>query len=137
RASLQPIFDAVARAVAGYRLRPQAKSRLKSSSAPERTRADHKIAKAPPASSFARKGNRPGRRPKPVVEFPDPLETTWDEPDSFGAALRLHAARHGETIYHLYNAVVRPENGVNRSTLISWGRGTKAPRTAISLELLK
>jgi len=33
--------------------------------------------------------------------------------------------------------VVRPKDGVNRSTLISWGRGTKAPRAAISLEILK
>lgn len=137
RASLQPIFDAVARAVAEYRLCPQAKSRPKSSSAPERARANRKVAKAPPGSSSARKGKRPGRRPKPVVEFPHPLETAWEEPGSFGAALRLHAARHGETIYHLYNAVVRPEDGVNRSTLISWGRGTKAPRTTISLEILK
>lgn len=137
RASLQPIFDAVARAVAEYRLRPQAKSRPKSASAPERARTNRKVAKAPPASPCASKGSRPGRRPKPVVEFPDPLERTWEEPDSFGAALRLHAARHGETIYHLYNAVVRPEDGVNRSTLISWGRGTKTPRSAISLDILK
>lgn len=28
--------------------------------------------------------------------------------DSFGTVLRLHAARHGETIYHLYNALDRP-----------------------------
>lgn len=76
RASLQPIFDAVARAVAEYRLRPQAKSRLKAASAPERALASRKVAKAPPASSSVRKGKQPGRRPKPVVEFPDPLETT-------------------------------------------------------------
>lgn len=28
------------------------------------------------------------------------------------------------------------EDGVNRSTLISWGRGKKVPRAAISLEIL-
>lgn len=55
---------------------------------------------------------------------------------TFGEALQLHARRHGETIYHLYNAVVRPEDGVNRSTLTSWGRGKKVPRAAISLEIL-
>jgi len=76
RASLQPIFDAVARAVAEYRLRPQAKSRPKSASAPERARTSRKVAKAPSASSSARNGKRPARRPKPVVEFPYPLETT-------------------------------------------------------------
>lgn len=106
RASLQPIFDAVARTVAEHRLRPQAKSRPKSSSAPGRAQTSRKVAKAPPASSSARKSKRPGRRPKPVVEFPDPLETTWEEPGSLGAALRLHAVRHGETIYHLCDAVM-------------------------------
>lgn len=80
---------------------------------------------------------RPDRRPREVVEFPEPLEATWEEPRSFGAALRLHAARHGESIYHLYNAVVRPEDGVDRSTLFNWGRGRKAPRSATSLEILK
>ncbi len=45
------------------------------------------------------------------MEFPEPLEGTWDEPDNFGAALRLHATRHGETIYHLHKAVVRLEDG--------------------------
>ena len=60
----------------------------------------------------------------------------WRDPSTFGEALQLHARRHGKTIYHLYNAVVRPEDGVNRSTLISWGRGKKVPRAAISLEIL-
>lgn len=137
RASLQPIFDAVARAVVELRLRPEPKSRPKRAPAPERARVDGKVTKVTFTSSSTGESKRPGRRPKPVVEFPEPLETTWEEPDSFGAALRLHAARHGETIYHLHNAVVRPEDGVNRSTLISWGRGAKAPRSAISLEILK
>jgi hypothetical protein len=49
---------------------------------------------------------------KPIVEFPEPLEGTWDQPDDLGAALRLHAARHGETIHHLYRAVGTPPDGV-------------------------
>jgi hypothetical protein len=71
------------------------------------------------------------------VEFPEPLEGAWDEPDNFGAALRLHAARHGETIYHLHKAVVRQEDGVQHSTQLSWARGAKAPRSVISLEILR
>ncbi|WP_208021406.1 hypothetical protein [Paracoccus versutus] len=137
RDSLQPIFDAVARAVAEYRLRPEPKPRPKRVSAAGPADVARKVAASPSRSSLARKGKRPGRQPKPVVEFPEPLETTWEEPDSFGEALRLHAARHGETVYHLYNAVVRPEDGVHRSTLITWGRGVKAPRSAISLEILQ
>lgn len=64
------------------------------------------------------------------------MDTAWKDPATFGEALQLHARRHDETIYHLYNAVVRPEDGVNRSTLISWGRGKRTPRAAISLEIL-
>lgn len=78
-----------------------------------------------------------GKPPKAVVEFPEPLEGTWDEPDGLGAALHLHAARHGETIYHLYRAVVRPEDGMHHSTLVSWVRGSKAPRSVTSLEVLR
>lgn len=137
RDSLQPIFDAVARAVAEYRLRPEPKPRPKRAPAAEPAGAGKKVVAALPLSLPVRKGKRPGRQPKPVVEFPEPLETTWEEADSFGEALRLHAARHGETIYHLYNAVVLPEDGVHRSTLITWGRGAKAPRSTVSLEILK
>lgn len=79
---------------------------------------------------------RRGPMPRVVVEFPEPVETEWAESNEFGAALRLHARRHGESIYHLYNAVVRPEDGVNRSTLIGWGRGARMPRTVTSLEIL-
>lgn len=88
----------------------------------------------PAADPPARK--RRGPKPRVVVEFPEALEMAWAEPNEFGAALRLHARRHGESIYHLYNAVVRPEDGVNRSTLISWGRGARMPRTVTSLEIL-
>jgi len=137
RSSLQPIFDAVARTVAERRLRPEPQSRSTPASESGRMRTHRKVAKVQAAPAGAVERKRPGRQPRPVVEFPEPLETTWDEPDSFGEALRLHAARHGETVYHLYNAVVRPEDGVHRSTLIAWGRGTKAPRSVISLEILQ
>ncbi len=121
RSQLHPIFDAVARAVADAELRPRTKGRI-----------DRDGDKSVQGSM-----KRPGRRPKAIVELPQALETTWDEPDGFGAALRLHAARHGETIYHLYDAVVRSEDGLNRSTLLSWARGAKAPRSVVSLEILR
>ena len=131
KAQITPIFDAIARAVAEGRLRAGVPSRQRS------IRKEEAGSGSPPRAKIAlhsRKG--PGLQRWPVIEFPEPLFTEWDEPDSFGAALRLHASRHGETTYHLFEAVVRPEDGVNRSTLISWGRGTRLPRAAISLEIL-
>lgn len=133
RATLQPILDAVAREVSNAALRPgRAGGRptryISSGSAINPTGAR--------ATGTEKVRKKPGVQPRAVVEFPEPLDTAWQDPATFGEALQLHARRHGETIYHLYNAVVRPEDGVNRSTLISWGRGKKVPRAAISLEIL-
>mgnify|MGYP001362502362 CR=1 FL=1 len=128
---LSPVFDAIARSVAEARLQnglparqPRVSSRLPISGVSLQETAS------------PRAGKVPGRKRLPVIEFPEPLFSVWEEPQDFGAALKLHASRHGETTYHLFNAVVRPEDGVNRSTVISWGRGTKLPRAAISLEIL-
>lgn len=133
RASLQPAFDAVAREVSEARLKPN--RAMRAALVTSATAAQGPVL-LEQAAQLAVTRKKPGARPKPVVEFPPALETHWNEPATFGAALQLHARRHDETIYHLYNAVVRPEDGVNRSTLISWGRGRKVPRAAISLEIL-
>jgi hypothetical protein len=133
RAHLQPIFDAVAREVSNVALRPArtaSRSMRSKVTVPSANHADV------PTTSTEKVRKKPGVRPRAIVEFPEPLDTTWNDPATFGEALQLHARRHDETIYHLYNAVVRPEDGVNRSTLISWGRGKKVPRAAISLEIL-
>jgi hypothetical protein len=116
RRDIRPIFDALTRFVAEGELRPAREA---------------DIVRSLP------KPQRGGRRPKTVVEFPEPIATTWDEPDDLGSALRLHAKRHSESIYHLYKAVVRPEDGLNQTTLMSWVRGTKVPRSVLSLEILR
>jgi hypothetical protein len=133
RAHLQPIFDAVAREVSNVALRPTrtaSRSMRSKANTPSRNPTDF------PAASTEKVRKKPGVLPREIVEFPEPLNAAWKDPATFGEALQLQARRHGETIYHLYNAVVRPEDGVNRSTLISWGRGKKVPRAAISLEIL-
>jgi len=122
KAQLRPIFDAVSRSVAEAELRPRVVERNKAKK------------KSPSPQKVRKSVSKPL---KPIVEFPEPLESTWDEPEDLGTALRLHATRHGETIHHLYRAVVRPKDGLNRSTLISWARGAKAPRSVISLEVLR
>ncbi|RAU22466.1 hypothetical protein CU669_07125 [Paramagnetospirillum kuznetsovii] len=123
KAKLQPIFDAVCRSVAEAELRLRA----------------HKGGKAKKSTSpRGEVARRPVGRPrKAIEEFPEPVERDWDEPDDLGSALRLHANRHGETIHRLYKAVVRPEDGMHLSTLLSWARGEKAPRSVISLDVLR
>jgi hypothetical protein len=133
RAHLQPIFDAVAQEVSNVALRP---ARTASRSIRSKANRSSTNPTDVPATSTEKVRKKPGVRPREIVEFPEPLDATWKDPATLGEALQLQARRHGETIYHLYNAVVRPEDGVNRSTLISWGRGKKVPRAAISLEIL-
>ncbi|POF32615.1 hypothetical protein [Roseibium marinum] len=128
RSNLQPIFDAVTRSITENALRPEAHER--DSQLREQV---HQTTSERHSSGHKRRG----KPPRPVVEFPDPLEPTWSEPSNFGAALRLHSKRHGESIYHLFNAVVRTEDGVKRSTFVGWGRRTTAPRSPISLEILR
>ena len=128
RSNLQPIFDAVARAVTERSLRPEAYEQpCRSTSHPPLATPEH----------LSGGRGRRGKAPRPVVEFPDPLEATWDEPSNFGAALRLHSKRHGESIYHLFNAVVRTEDSVTRSTFVGWGQRITAPSSPISLEILR
>ena len=132
RSSRHLIFDAVARSIAEQYLRAGRKPNLSG----EAGSSDHGVTVST-KSKKAASGRKRGPRPKSVVEFPEPLEASWEERDGFGAALRLHAERHGETVYHLYNAVVTPEDGINRSTLHSWVRGVRAPRSSKSLEILR
>jgi hypothetical protein len=121
RRHIQPIFDALARSVAESGLRP-----IKDIAGDKR-----------PSPKLGAETKGRGRRSKTIVEFPEPLSVTWDEPDDLGAAVQLHARRHGESIYHLYRAVVRPEDGFDQTTLMSWARGTKTPRSVVSLEILR
>ncbi|TYC58739.1 hypothetical protein FMN50_08800 [Rhodobacterales bacterium] len=128
RSNLQPIFDAVARAITERSLRPEAYEQPY-----------QHTGHTPLATPEYRSGGRMrrGKPQRPVVEFPDPLEATWNEPSNFGAALRLHSKRHGESIYHLFNAVVRTDDGVKRSTFVGWGQRITAPSSPISLEILR
>ncbi len=75
-------------------------------------------------------------KPKPIIEFPEPLWTIWEEPESFTDALKLHMERHGDTCWHLYRAVSQTDESFDRRTLLTWLQGTKAPRSVSSFEIL-
>ncbi|MBO6894284.1 MAG: hypothetical protein JJ866_20240 [Roseibium sp.] len=128
RSNIQPIFDAVSRSITEFALRPEAGQRNS-----RHEGCDHQI-----KSLHHKDGRRRrGKPPPPIVEFPEPLETTWVEPSNFGAALRAHSKRHGESIYHLFNAVVRTDDGIKRSTFVGWGRRNSAPTSATSQDILR
>ena len=79
---------------------------------------------------------RRGRRPDPIIEHPEPLFNDWIEPTCFDEALCLHMARHGDTYYRLWRAIIRPGEKMNHHTIRSWSRGERVPRSIDSFELL-
>ena len=80
---------------------------------------------------------RPGRRPLAIVTLPAADPEPWDDPECFRAALDLHMRRHGDTAYMLHRALVARGGRVALSTLATWRRGGKAPRSVESLRIFK
>lgn len=73
KAQLRSVFEAVARAVAEGRLRSGLSTRGRR--ATQRSAGQSSPPSAPRASGPARSGKRPGRQPRLVIEFPEPLFT--------------------------------------------------------------
>lgn len=80
--------------------------------------------------------SKPGPKPKPIEEFPEPFFDTYEEPVSFQAALQFHIDRFGESYYHLHRAIFRDGDALEATTLLSWLKGTKVPRSVANLEIL-
>ncbi len=55
---------------------------------------------------------------------------------SFQAALQFHIDRFGESYYHLHRTIFRDGDALEATTLLSWLKGTKAPRSVANLEIL-
>lgn len=51
-----------------------------------------------------------GRKPRPIVEFPEPISTIWVDPVDFSDALTLHMKRHGDSANHLHRAIKGPKD---------------------------
>ncbi|MGO4404786.1 hypothetical protein AB4Z10_11050 [Bosea sp. RAF48] len=75
------------------------------------------------------------RRTSPPAS-PAPLWTVWAEPETFDAALRLHMARHRESIRRLHAALASSSAPPSLNTLAHWYRGASKPATAASFSAL-
>ena len=78
-----------------------------------------------------------GRPCRPVVEFPDPLWSQLEQPDSFREALRLQMQRHGDGAASLYRAIKASGIEVREWTISIWIRGRRAPQSLKSLAVLR
>jgi hypothetical protein len=76
-------------------------------------------------------------RHRPVIEeFPKACSEHWQDPPTFAEALELHIGRHGDTSRSLRRAITGPGDTFDWTTIRSWRRGQKEPRSAGSFELL-
>ncbi len=77
-----------------------------------------------------------GRKPRPIVEFPEPLTGDWIDPPSFAESFALQLQRHGDSYRHLQLALLRPGETFDQSTFRQWASGAKQPSTVRSFEML-
>jgi len=89
-----------------------------------------------PASKPLPAGKRCGRKPAPVVEFPEPLFKDWIDPSSFHEVLALHMRRHGDSCWQLWKGIIQPGDTLNHKTVESWVKGRRVPRSVVSLQML-
>jgi hypothetical protein len=134
RQHLQPIFDAVSRSAAMRELAPKPRARQKPEPRLRKARSD---ADANSDLSKPAPPKRAGRRARPIFEFPEPLWTEWEEPDTFSATLILHMRRHGDSVRHLFLALGSRGEAQDQRTLMKWCTGQLVPRTVQSLQVLK
>lgn len=128
-------FDAISR----WLTEPGSRHRTTSAtgkSAKTRSRAESLSSKRAPMKAKTSQHLKPGPKPKPIEEFPEPLFETYDEPVSFQAALQFHMDRFGESYYHLHRAIFRDDDALEATTLLSWLRGTKVPPSVANLDIL-
>lgn len=102
--------------------------------------ANPKQATKPGSKRSRRKPDRrkkPGPAPRTIIEFPEPLTSTWEDPPTFQAALKVHMERHGDSSRHLHKALTLSSEGIDPATIRSWVRGDKVPRSVESFDILK
>lgn len=70
------------------------------------------------------------------IETAQPFTDVWDDPETFCEALGLHMRRHGDTSADLAKALATAGELIDRSAILAWRRGVKAPRSVVSLRIL-
>lgn len=77
-----------------------------------------------------------GRKPKPVVEFPQAVISEWTDVPCFHEAFALQLERHADSIGHLHKALSHFGAKIERSTFVQWAAGKKAPTSVKSIAIL-
>jgi hypothetical protein len=157
RARIQPVFDAMCRALADLGQARRAPAKVKSApqvstikAMPPTEPSRNQDQSNPPPK---RKRGRPpkntmeitppskerrktGPKPKEVIEFPEPKWTDWVDFPTFGQTLAMHMRRHGDSGRHLCKAVSDGDLVLDTHALRHWMTGKASPQTVQSLQIL-
>jgi len=87
-------------------------------------------------NSTGEASRRRGRKPRPIIAFPDSVAGPWIDPPTFQEALKLHMQRHLDNCHHLARALTTANEGIEPATLTSWTSGRRQPQSVASLRLL-
>lgn len=126
RHRLQPVFDAVSRAVAMQDVAPALRTPPKDIVSADSPAVQSGRSRRTESSPAQRKR---GPKPKVIVEYPEPLWTEWEEPETLSEALNLHMRRHGDSVRHLFLALDAKGDARDQRTLMKWCTGQLVPRT--------
>ncbi len=139
---LRPALDAIMRwlkeppveddAKKGKRPQARPKARATNKFAPSTMDQHHGVEVVGSSRSIG----RPGPKPRPVSDKPEPLFETNEDPSSFADALAYQMRRFGESYWQLHRAVVRIDESFNAKTLLSWIEGQRVPRSVASFDIL-
>lgn len=128
RSHIQPLCDALYRALADQPLKQPTSARPR----PRRTlRSDEGGIGC--SSSLSPKHSR---KPLPIDPHPEPLWHEWSDPSDLPSTLRLHLARHGESVSMLARAVTAAGVRLERHTLENWVKAKTSPRSIASFQAL-
>ncbi|BEV12098.1 hypothetical protein ATDW_25940 [Asticcacaulis sp. DW145] len=143
RAQIQPVFDAMCRALADMGL-PRTKPEMRAgevkttagSDEPDRLRRGR-----PPKSEVVgiaakQERRKTGPKPKVVIAFPEPKWTDWVDLPTFGQSLAMHMRRHGDSVKHLCKAVSDDEFTLDTHALRQWTSERSSPHSVQSLLIL-
>ncbi|WP_235587898.1 hypothetical protein [Sphingopyxis sp. H115] len=89
-----------------------------------------------PSENQSMQPRKRGRKPKPVVEFPQAVISEWTDVPCFHEAFALHLERHADSIGHLHKALSYFGAKIERSTFVQWAAGKKAPTSVKSIAIL-
>lgn len=132
---LQPIFDAISRAVALQDVAPRLWTPPKDilvATAPARRRGRPQRTN----DTVIPQARKRGPKPRTIVEFPEPLWAEWQEPETLAEALTLHMRRHGDSVRHLFLALDSVGEAQDQRTLMKWCTGQFLPRTVQGFAVL-